>query len=198
MFSVTGIIKGRVTMAGEIASREQLRMSFIRWALVCVPSTVFLGFLSGRLSNSGYGNRWFNALDLPAIVPPGWVFGVVWTILYALMGVALAMILHARGSKGRALALGLFGGQFLLNLLWTPLFFGAHQVSLALILILLILIVAIAATFAIAPIRKGAAWLLVPYLIWLSFASILNFQIDQRNPDAERMVPSTPAAEIVL
>jgi translocator protein len=185
-------------MAGEIASQEQLRMSFIRWALVCVPATVFLGFLSGRLSNSGYGNRWFNALDLPAIVPPGWVFGVVWTILYALMGVALAMILHARGSKGRGVALSLFGGQFLLNLLWTPLFFGAHQVSLALILILLILIVAIAATFAIAPIRKAAAWLMVPYLVWLSFASILNFQIDQRNPDAERMVPSTPAAEIEL
>jgi translocator protein len=185
-------------MAGEIASREQLRTSFIRWALVCVPATVFLGFLSGRLSNSGYGNRWFNALDLPAIVPPGWVFGVVWTILYALMGVALAMILHARGSKGRGVALSLFGGQFFLNLLWTPLFFGAHQVSLALILIVLILIVAIAATVAIAPIRKVAAWLMVPYLVWLSFASILNFQIDQRNPDAERMVPSTPAAEIDL
>lgn len=185
-------------MAGEIASKEQLRMSFIRWALVCVPSLVFLGFLSGRMSNSGYSNRWFAALDLPPIVPPGWVFGAVWSILYVMLGIVLAMILHARGSKGRVLALSLFGLQFGLNLLWSPLFFGAHQVSLALILILLILIVAIAATFAIAPIRKVAAWLMVPYLVWLSFASIINFQVDQRNPDAERTVPSTPAAEIEL
>jgi translocator protein len=185
-------------MAGELASKEQLRMSFIRWALVCVPSLVFLGFLSGRVSNSGYGNRWFAALDLPAIVPPGWVFGLVWSILYVMLGIVLAMILHARGSKGRGVALGLFGLQFALNLFWTPLFFGAHQVSFALILILLILIIAVATTFAIAPIRKVAAWLMVPYLVWLSFAAILNFQIDQRNPDAERMVPSTPAAEIEL
>ncbi len=185
-------------MAGGLASKEQLRMSFVRWALVCIPSIVFLGFLSGKLANSGYGNRWFNALDLPPIVPPGWVFGLVWTILYTLLGLALAMILNARGARGRSLAVGLFALQLILNLAWTPLFFGAHQVSLALILILLILIVATAATFAIAVIRTQAAWLMVPYLVWLSLASILNYQIDARNPDAEQLVPSTPAAEIVL
>jgi translocator protein len=185
-------------MASGLASKEQLRMSFVRWALVCVPTIVFLGFLSGKLANSGYGNRWFSALDLPPIVPPGWVFGLVWTMLYILLGLALAMILNARGSRGRGLAVGLFGVQMLLNLAWTPLFFGAHQVSLALILIVLILIIAIATTFAMAPIRKQAAWLMLPYLVWLSFASILNYQIDARNPDAEQLVPSTPAAEIIL
>jgi translocator protein len=183
---------------GGIASKEQLRMSFLRWALVTVPAIVFLGFLSGRLSNSGYGNRWFDALSRPDTLPPGWVFGTVWSILYVLMGIALAMILFARGARGRGLALGLFGTQLVLNLAWTPLFFGAHQVSLALILILVILILAIATTFAFAPIRKAAAWLMVPYMVWLSLASILTFQIDRMNPDAETLVPEAPSTQIQL
>jgi translocator protein len=188
----------REASMGGLASKEQLRMSFIRWALVCVPATVFLGFLSGQMSNSGYDNRWFAALDKPNIIPPGWVFGAAWSVLYVLLGLVLAMLLHARGAKGRGLALGLFGAQLGLNFLWAPLYFGAHQVTLALFLILAILAIAIAATFAIAPIRKQAAYMMLPYLIWLGFASVLTFSVDRMNPDAEMMVPPTPAAEIVL
>ncbi len=183
---------------GELASKEQLRMSFVRWALVTVPATVFLGFLSGRMSNSGFGNRWFDALQKPSFFPPGWMFGAVWTILYILLGLVLAMLLHARGAKGRTLALGLFVVQMALNLIWSPLFFAAHQVSLALILMLVLLILATATVFAVAPIRKNAAWMMVPYLAWLCVATILNFRMDQLNPDAELMVPAAPAAEIIL
>jgi translocator protein len=183
---------------GQLASKEQLRMSFLRWALVTVPAVLFLGFLSGRMSNSGYGNRWFDALSKPDIIPPGWVFGVVWSLLYILMGVALAMILYARGSKGRGLALGLFFTQLVLNLIWSPLFFAAHQVSMAFWLILAILALTIATTFAFAPIRKAAAWLLVPYMVWLSFASILNYKIDWMNPDAETLVPEPTRTQILL
>jgi translocator protein len=183
---------------GQIASKAQLRMSFIRWALVTVPAILFLGFLSGQMSNSGYGNRWFDALSKPDIIPPGWVFGVTWSILYAMLGVALAMILYARGAKGRGLALGLFFTQLVLNLIWSPMFFAAHQVSLAFWLILAILGLAIATAFAFAPIRKAAAWLLVPYMIWLSFASILNYKIDRMNPDAETLVPEAPRTQILL
>jgi translocator protein len=183
---------------GQIASKQQLRMSFVRWALVTVPAIVFLGFLSGRVSNSGYGNRWFDALSKPDIMPPGWVFGVAWTILYIMLGIALAMILHARGAKGRGLALGLFATQLVLNLIWSPMFFAAHKVTSAFWLILVILGLAIATTIAFAPIRKAAAWLLVPYMVWLSFASILNYKIDQMNPDAETLVPEAPRTQIVL
>jgi translocator protein len=183
---------------GELASREQLRMSYLRWTLVTVPLTVFLGFLSGKLANSGYGNRWFNALNRPEIVPPGWVFGLVWTLLYIMLGLAVAMILHARGAKGRGSALTLFGVQLLLNLAWSPTFFAAHQVTIAFWMILTILALAIATTFAFARIRKVAAWLLLPYLIWLSFASILNWQIDRMNPDAETLVPEAPRTQILL
>ncbi len=184
-------------MAG-IASKTQLRMSYLRWALVTVPGIVLLGFLSGRLANSGYDNRWFLALDRPDIVPPGWVFGVVWTLLYIMMGLAVAQILHARGANGRGRALFLFFLQLALNLLWTPLFFGWHEVSMALVLILLILVITIATTFAFAAIRRLAAWLLVPYMVWLSFATILTYQIDQRNPDAETLVPGQVRAQIGL
>jgi tryptophan-rich sensory protein len=90
---------------------------------------VFLGFLSGRLANSGYGNRWFDALVKPDFMPPGWAFGVAWTILYILMGLALAMVIHARGARGRGVAIILFLVQLLLNLAWSPLFFRAHQVD---------------------------------------------------------------------
>jgi translocator protein len=185
-------------MMGEIASQQQLRMSFFRIALVTVPGLLFLGFLSGNSVSAGSDNRWFEALQKPELFPPYWVFPAVWSVLYIMLGIVLAMVIHARGAKGRPMALGLFAVQFLVNLAWTPLFFGAHQVSLALILILVLLILAVATTFAVGKIRKAAAWLMVPYLVWISAASILNFQMDSMNPDAELFVPPTPAAEILL
>ena len=180
----------------EIATPGQLRRSYLRWALVTVPAIVMIGSLSGLLSNSGYANRWFAALDLPAITPPGWVFGAVWPVLYVCLGLSLAMILHARGAQGRGFALLLFFVQLIANFAWSPLFFGAHQVTTALYLIIFILMLTVAATFAFASIRKAAAWLLVPYMAWLCFAAILNFQIDQRNPDAETLVPSAASTQI--
>jgi tryptophan-rich sensory protein len=173
-------------------------MSYLRWAMVTVPAIVLLGFLSGRMSNSGWGNRWFAALSKPDIVPPGWVFGLAWSILYVMIGIAVAMILNARGARGRGVALGLFGTQLILNLMWTPLFFAAHKVTLALFVIVAVLLVTIATTFAFAKIRKTAAWLLVPYMVWLSFASILTFQIDRMNPEAETLVPAGVRTQIQL
>lgn len=174
---------------GELASKGQLRNSYLRWALVTVPACVLLGFMMSKLINTGYSNTWFVALDRPSSVPPGWVFGTVWSLLYVMLGLSLAVILNARGAPGRGLAICLFAAQFALNLAWTPLFFGAHQVTLALYLIVFILALTIATSFAFARIRKVAAWLLVPYMVWLSFASIITWQIDQRNPDAELLVP---------
>ena len=102
----------------EIASPGQLRLAYLRWSLLTVPAIVLLGFLSGRLANSGYGNRWFDALEKPALMPPGWLFGVAWTILYILMGLALAIALHAGGAKGQGQDIILFQVQMLMNLTW--------------------------------------------------------------------------------
>jgi translocator protein len=176
----------------QLASASQLRMSFLRWALFVVPAIMFLGFLSGSVSGSNEENSWFATLIKPDAQPPGWVFGVTWSVLYFLIGVAFSMILHARGANGRGVAIGLFLSQLALNLLWPLMFFGQHKVTTAFYLIIIILALAIASTVAFARIRKAAAWLMVPYLVWLSFASILNFQIDQLNPDAESLY--VPAA----
>ena len=92
----------------ELASPRQLRVAFMRWALVCVPAILLLGTISGRIANSDEGNPWFEALAKPALMPPAWVFGAVWSILYVLMALALAMILHARGARGRGVAITLF------------------------------------------------------------------------------------------
>lgn len=172
----------------EIASRGQLRLAYLRWALVTVPVIVLLGFLSGKFANSGFGNRWFDALEKPALMPPGWAFGAAWTVLYILMGLAFAMILHARGARGRGVAIALFLLQLLLNLAWSPLFFRAHQVGSALILILILLVVVAVTALMFARIRQVAGLLLLPYLAWLAFASFLNYEIGRLNPGAETLV----------
>ena len=171
----------------QLASPGQLRMSLLRWALFVVPAVMFLGFLSGTMSGSADENAWFQELVKPNAQPPGWVFGLVWPILYFMTGLAFAIVLNARGAPQRMLGIGLFLTQFALNLLWSPLFFGRHQVTTTLYLIILIFAAALATTFIFGRIRKSAAWLMVPYLVWLSFATILNYQIDQLNPDAERL-----------
>ncbi len=171
----------------ELASKNQLRMSLTRWALVTVPLFILLGTLSGVMSNSGNRNHWYSGLAKPELMPPGWAFGVIWTLLYALIGFAVAMILDARGAKGRPLALLLFALQFLLNLAWSPVFFAMHQAHFAVLLLLIIIVTAVATTFAFAQIRVRAAWLMVPYLAWLCVASALSYQIDTLNPNAAHL-----------
>lgn len=182
----------------EIASKGQLRRSLARRIAVTVPVILLLGFLSGRSAPSGDENQWYLALAKPEWQPPGWAFPVAWTLLYALMGVALALILNARGARGRNVAIGLFVAQLLLNLAWTPVFFGLHLVSMSAVLILAILALAIATTFAFARVRRAAAWLMVPYLAWLSFTSLLAWDIDRRNPGGETLVPSGTTTQIRL
>ena len=176
----------------QIASPSQLRMSLLRWALFVVPAIMLLGYLSGAVAGSAADNPWYAELVKPEVQPPGWVFGLVWSCLYFMTGLALAMILHARGARYRGIAIGLFLAQFFLNLLWSPIFFGQHQVTTAFYVLLVILALALATTFAFGQVRKAAAWLMVPYLAWLCFAGILNFQIDRLNPDAENLY--VPAA----
>jgi len=181
----------------ELASKNQLRMSFARWAMVTVPLVVLLGLLSGVIANSGMGNAWFARLTKPELMPPGWAFGVIWTLLYALMGLALALVLDARGARGRPFALVLFGVQLVLNLAWSPVFFGAHQAHFAVLLLAIIFVAAFANCVAFGRIRTQAAWLLVPYLAWLCVATVLGYQIDQLNPNAAQLGKAAGTAHIV-
>jgi len=181
-----------------IASRGQLRMSFLRTALMIVPLILLLGTLSGWLSGSGSGNGWYRALVKPGFTPPGPAFGLAWTLLYILMGTALAMIVFARGATGRRLAIGLFAVQFVLNLAWSPTFFAAHRVGAAFWLILAILVAAVATTVMFFRIRPRAGWLMLPYIAWLGFAAVLDHRIDRLNPDAEHRGSGSSTAVIPL
>lgn len=180
----------------QIASKAQLRMSLLRWALFIIPTVMLLGIMASIVAGSGEDNRWYAALAKPTFQPPGFLFGIVWPILYALMGMALALVLHARGAALRSAAAIAFAVQLFLNLCWSPLFFGMHQVSAAFWLLLLILAAAIVTTWLFAKVRYLAAWLLVPYLAWLCFAALLNFAIDRMNPDAETLVVPRASTQI--
>lgn len=171
---------------------------YIRWASITVPIILVLGIASGRLSNSGYGDEWFDALSKPGIMPPGWAFGVAWSILYILMALALAFILDARGAKRRGIAVTLFLFQLALNLAWSPVFFGMHRIMLGLGLILAILLWATATSAIFWKIRPIAGALMLPYLAWLVFASILNWQVHKLNPNGVVILPQQGDARIVI
>jgi len=175
----------------EIASRAQLRMSYLRWALVAVPLVLLLGTLSGVVGGSAGGNPWFAALRKPAFMPPDGAFPVAWTILYICVGLALALVLHARGARGRPLALTLFVVQLVLNYSWSPLFFAAHKVSLAFWVIAAMFVIAAVAALLFFRIRRAAGLLMLPYLAWLIFAGALNHAIERLNPDAELAAPAS-------
>jgi tryptophan-rich sensory protein len=181
----------------EIASKQQLWLAYLRWAIVTVPLLLLLGFTSARIAPAGAQNRWYAALAKPAITPPDWVFPVAWTLLYVLMGLALAMIIHARGSRLRGVAILLFAVQLLVNLVWSPLFFGMHQVGWALVVIVAMFALALATTLLFARIRVVAAWLMVPYLAWTLFAGVLLYQISTLNPNAETLVPPGASTQVI-
>ena len=181
-----------------LASRSQLRMSFLRYALFTVPAILLLGTVSGRISGSGYGNAWFDSLQKPAIMPPGWAFGVAWTILYVLLGLALALVLHARGARGRGPATPRFVGQLLLNFAWSPLFFAYHEVGAAFWTIVAMTLLAAAAAGLFWRIRRAAALLMLPYIAWLCFAALLTWQVGALNPEASELAPNASATDIAL
>ncbi|HEU0134418.1 MAG TPA: TspO/MBR family protein [Allosphingosinicella sp.] len=181
-----------------IASKSQLRMSFLRYALFTVPLVLLLGTVSGRIANSGYGNAWFDALRKPEIMPPGWMFGAAWTILYILLGLSLALILHAKGARGRGPALSLFVLQLLLNYAWSPLFFAYHQVDAAFWTILAMIAISAVTAVLFWRIRRSAGLLMLPYLAWLCFAATLTWQIGTLNPGASELAPGGITTDIAL
>lgn len=180
----------------DLATPGQLRWSFARWAMVTVPAIVLIGSAMAFVADSGYGNSWYAALDKPAATPPGWVFATVWPILYVLMGLSVAMILNARGAAGRGRALALFFTQLVLNFSWSYVFFKLHQSSLSVWLLALILALTIVTSLAFDRIRRVAAWLLVPYMVWLGYATVLAWSTDRMNPGAEKLVPVAARAQL--
>jgi len=182
----------------RLASPAQLRASFLRWALFLVPAVLLLGMLSGLWAGSSPDNPWFSGLDKPSFYPPPITFAIVWPVLYILMGLALALVCAAWGARLRVLAILAFALQLLLNLAWSPIFFGEHQITIALI-VLLALDLAVILTLALFwMVRRTAGLLLLPYLAWVLFATLLNWQVLQLNPGADGVENSYAVQRIEL
>jgi len=181
-----------------LASPAQLRASVLRWALFTIPAVLGLGFLSGVVAGSGAANPWFSALVKPAIYPPPQTFGIAWTALYILMGLALAIVIAARGAPGRRTAVVAFVIQMMLNLAWSPAFFALHRISLALAIICALVIGVAVVTAMFWRVRRLAGTLLLPYLAWVCFAALLNLQILQLNPDADGAADPDTAVRVQL
>lgn len=120
---------------------------------------------------------WYAGLDKPYFNPPNWVFGPVWTLLYTLMGIALYLVWQQRSKHAKRPFYVLFGIQLALNTLWSVVFFGLHQPLLGVGVIVLLLL-SIIVTAALAwKVSRPAAYLLLPYIAWVSFATALNIAI---------------------
>lgn len=182
----------------ELASAGQLRTSFMRWALVFVPGVLLMGFFSGQFAGSGPGNAWFDSLQKPSIYPPAAVFGPVWTVLYALMGLALAIVVSARGAQWRVKAIVAFVVQLVLNLAWSPLFFAAHQLTGALIVLAALDLAVLVTLVLFWKVRPLAGWMLLPYLAWVLFATMLNYEFLEANRGADGREVSGAAARIEI
>jgi len=127
-------------------------------------------------------NTWYTTLNKPSFNPPNWIFGPVWVTLYALMGIASYLVWQKRGDSSLVkIALIVFFIHLLFNALWSIVFFGIQNTAWAFVVIIIPWIMIVALIFLFYKIDKRAAYLLVPYLLWVSFASLLNFSIWKLN-----------------
>ena len=181
-----------------LASRAQIRASFLRWALFFVPLVLLLGFLSGQAAGSGPDNPWFAGLAKPALYPPPVTFGIVWSVLYVLMGLAAAMVAAAWGAKGRTAALVFFVIQLVINLAWSPVFFLLHEIRYALYVIGALDLAALITLALFWRVRWLAGVLLLPYLAWIGFATFLNWQLLELNPQVDGVQVSGAVQRIEL
>lgn len=125
---------------------------------------------------------WYASLEKPDFTPPNWVFGPVWTALYLMMAVAAFLVAEKGITKGSKIALGVYGFQLAINGIWSFAFFGLKSPILGLVVIVLLWFAIAETMILFARISKTAAWLMVPYILWVTFAAFLNFTILQLNP----------------
>jgi len=150
--------------------------SLVPFIVVC-----FTAGAIGALFTNISVNTWYAQLRRPEWTPPNWIFGPVWTALYLMMAVSGWLVWRSASWTYTGAALALFGVQLLLNLLWSLIFFGLRRIGPAFGEILILWMMIVATSVAFLPISLLAAWLLIPYLGWVGFASYLNFRIWQMN-----------------
>lgn len=148
--------------------------------LICIIIPVTVGSISGIATNSGLSD-WYVALNKPSFNPPNFIFAPVWTALYTLMGISLFLIWQSPRNKTRTHALIIFGIQLFLNFIWSFLFFYFQQPALAFIEIIMIWFAILFMIILFYRANKWAAFIQIPYFLWVSFASVLNAAIWKLN-----------------
>ena len=156
-------------------------MSNIVKGIIAIAIPLLVGGASGFFTVTGI-ESWYQTIQKPSWNPPNWVFGPVWTTLYIMMGIALFLVWKEDTSEElKKIAIALFAVQLILNFFWSFIFFNLQQPGWALVEIIAMWFFILLTIFACAQVNKTAAWLLVPYISWVSFATILNYSIWQLN-----------------
>ena len=149
--------------------------------IIAIITPVAVGAVSGFFTATEIP-VWYQTISKPGWNPPSWIFGPVWTILYVMMGIALFLVWKSAADPIiKKTAITLFISQLILNFFWSFIFFNQHQIGWALVEIIGMWIFILLTIFAFAQVNKTAAWLLVPYISWVSFATILNYTLWKLN-----------------
>ena len=147
---------------------------------VSVAVCLGAGFAGSRFTFRSVAT-WYPTLRKPAWTPPAWLFAPVWTALYCLMGIAAWLVWNRAGWAATRIPLALFAIQLVLNVAWSGIFFGWRKPAWALAEIVLLWVAIAATACEFWPVSRSAAWLLVPYVVWVTYAAALNFAIWRLN-----------------
>ena len=149
-----------------------MEMNYLK-LVISIGVCLLVGFIAWMLTSTSI-DTWYSTLTKPSFNPPNWVFGPAWTILYIMMGIALYLVWNSSNNR---IAITFFMIQLALNFLWSFLFFALENPLIAFIEILLLLGMIILTAVQFYPVSRTAAFLLIPYILWVIFASVLNFSI---------------------
>ena len=143
-------------------------------SLIMCYTAAFFGAFFGGVARSD----WYASLAKPVFMPPDWLFGPVWTLLYGMMAISLFLVWRQGWDQPRVkIATMVFLAQLILNAAWSPVFFGLKMPGLAIIVIIILWLLIFLTVALFAKVSRLGAWLLVPYLAWVTFATILNGSI---------------------
>lgn len=142
--------------------------------LISIAISLGTGTISGFLTQNSM--EVYNQLKQPALSPPGWIFPIVWTILYILMGIS-AYLIYESNSPNKEKALTIYGWQLFFNFLWSIIFFNLQSIPLAFLVLMILWLLIVAMIRAFKEINPLAAWLQIPYLLWVTFAGYLNLML---------------------
>jgi translocator protein len=160
-----------------VETKEKYALSLTWRIIIATAVTMALGALGGTVTRDAMP-IWYDSLNKPAFQPPNWIFGPVWTVLYAMMGIAAGIVWGAKQARFRkGQALGAYSVQLGLNIAWSLIFFGFRSPKIALVEMVILWIAIVVTLQLFYKINKAAGLLLVPYLLWVTFAAVLNAAI---------------------